>query len=186
MNNHEHHNMDHSHSHGGNESNAVVVKHSFKDFLPLIVIFAVIVAFTIWRASTVANADLMFLMTSFMGGFFIVFGGFKAFNLKGFAEAYGMYDVIAKRSKLYGYLYPFIEIGLGIAYLTAFSLLATNIVTLIIMLVGAYGVYLKLREKEVIPCACLGVVFKLPMTKVTLFEDLLMATMALVMIILLV
>ncbi|MDP3725587.1 MAG: hypothetical protein Q8R36_00140 [bacterium] len=43
---------------------------------------------------------------------------------------------------------------------------------------GALGVFLKLRDGEVVPCACLGVVFKIPMTWVTFIEDLLMAVMA--------
>ncbi len=56
---------------------------------------------------------------------------------------------------------------------------AVSAAVFVVMLVGAYGVYLKLKEHEEIPCACLGTVFKVPMTWVTLGEDLLMAGMAL-------
>lgn len=98
--------------------------------------------------------------------------------------AYKKYDVIAKKSTTYAYVYPIIEIGLAVAYLSSWNIFYINIFTLIIMLVSAYGVWLKLKEKEEIPCACLGTVFKLPMTKVTLFEDLLMAVMALGMLVL--
>jgi len=158
-------------------------KHGLKDFIPLIVILLIIILFTIFMWNKANNPDIMFGMRMFMSSFFIIFGAFKLINLKGFVSAYKMYDVIAKKSTLYAYLYPFIEIGLGLAYFFAWNLLLTNIITLIIMLIGSYGVWLKIREKEEIPCACLGVVFKLPMTKVTLFEDLLMATMALIMIV---
>ena len=113
-----------------------------------------------------------------MGFFFLVFGSFKILKWKAFAMAYREYDVIAMRSSLYSYLYPVIEICLAIAYLFAWNLVYTNIVTIVIMLVSAYGVWLKLRKKEEIMCACLGTVFTFPMTKVTLFEDLLMAVMA--------
>lgn len=122
-------------------------------------------------------------MEIFMGLFFVVFGLFKALNLKGFKDAYRMYDVIAMRYPSYGYVYPFLELGLGALYLLALYPLATNLATLVLMSVSAWGVYLKLRKKEKIMCACLGAVFKVPMTWVTLTEDLLMVGMALVMLI---
>lgn len=157
-------------------------KHVLRDFTPLISILVVIVIFTAYMWNTTDNPDLMFGMRIFMSGFFLIFGAFKLIKWKGFVKAYKEYDVLAKRSTFYAYIYPLIEIGLGLAYFFAFNLLLTNILTVIIMLIGSYGVWLKLKQKEEIPCACLGVVFKLPMTKVTLFEDLLMAAMAFVMI----
>jgi inner membrane protein involved in colicin E2 resistance len=41
--------------------------------------------------------DAMQWMQYFMSGFFLVFSFFKLLNLKGFAESYVMYDVLAKR-----------------------------------------------------------------------------------------
>jgi len=35
-------------------------------------------------------------MNHFMAGFFLVFSFFKLLNLKGFAESYSMYDIVAK------------------------------------------------------------------------------------------
>ena len=63
----------------------------------------------------------------------------------------------------------------------AFLRLPAALVAFAVMTVGAIGVGRALRRTERIPCACLGTVFKLPMTKITLFEDLLMAAMALAM-----
>lgn len=157
-----------------------------KKFLPLIVIFIIILAFTTLTTTMTGEPNLMFVMQMFMSGFFIVFGLFKIIKWKGFVTAYKEYDVLAMRSTTYAYLYPLIEIALGIAYFTAWNLVFINIVTIIIMLISAYGVWLKLKKREEIPCACLGVVFKIPMTKVTLFEDLLMAIMALIMLFMLV
>lgn len=161
-------------------------KRPLKDFVPLIIIFTVVIAITLVLNYFVFEPSPMRGMQLFMGVFFIVFGGFKVVKLKGFAEAYPDYDLIAMRSKAYAYIYPFIEVGLGVLYLLGMWLLFANIITLIIMSVGALGVYLKLRKGEEIMCACLGVVFKIPMTWVTLLEDLLMAVMAIIMIILLV
>jgi len=149
--------------------------HSVSDFYPLIGILTIVIIFTI--VSVLAfNQDLIL---SFMGWFFLVFGTLKTIRIKGFVEAYQMYDVLAKRSKVYAYLYPFLELGFGLAYLFVWQIEIVSIVVAVIMLIGAYGVYMKLKEHEEIPCACLGTVFKVPMTWVTLGEDLLMAGMAL-------
>ena len=163
--------------------NNTQVQSSISKFIPLIVIFSVIILFTAFRVISFGEWDTVFAMRNFMGAFFIVFGGFKVIKWGGFVEAYQMYDVIAKRSKVYAYLYPLIELALGIAYLTGFQLLAINWITLFVMLVSSIGVAKELLKGEEIVCACLGAVFKIPMTKVTLIEDLLMAGMALSMII---
>ena len=46
------------------------------------------------------------------------------------------------------------------------------------MLIGAVGVLRALLRKDTIRCACLGTALNLPMTTVTLVEDLVMAAMA--------
>jgi len=160
---------------------AMANSYTYKDFIPLGFIFLLITIFTFIR-QFYSGFDLMIAMQDFMAGFFIIFSLFKIINIKGFAEAYSMYDIIAKRFFMYGYLYPFIELGLGIAYLMQWFPLAINILTVILMLISSIGVAQELMKKRVIPCACLGVVFKIPMTYVTLLEDLLMAVMALIMI----
>lgn len=120
-------------------------------------------------------------MTDFMAAFFIVFGLAKLLNWRGFAQAYQTYDSIAQKSIVYAMAYPFIELALGFAYLTRWNLTITNIITLVIMLVSSIGVWRAIAKQEDFTCACLGIVFKIPLTYVTLIEDLLMAGMALAM-----
>lgn len=165
--------MEHNHIKVHNK--AGTMGHSISDFYSLIGILAVVGVLT-------ALGILYFAqdwMLAFMGYFFLVFGSLKVMRIHGFVEAYQMYDVLAKRSKAYAYLYPFLELGFGLSYLLVWQIEMVSIAVIIVMLIGAYGVYLKLREHEEIPCACLGTVFKVPMTWVTLGEDLLMAGMAL-------
>jgi len=71
-----------------------------------------------------------------------------------------------------------VELALGVAYRLGFALMVTNIITLVVMLIGAVGVLKALLDKRRIRCACLGTALNLPMTKVTLVEDLTMAAMA--------
>jgi len=151
--------------------------YSFRDFLPLIIIASIITGLSLAN-QVISGWYLNSFMTDFMAFFFLIFGAFKVYNLAAFAEAYKMYDLIAGRVYAYGFVYPFIELGLGLAYLTRWNPLITNWITLIVMLVSAAGVLNALRQKQTIMCACLGMVFKLPMTYVTLFEDSLMAAMA--------
>ena len=80
--------------------------------------------------------------------------------------------------KLYGFIYPFIEFALGIAYLVAFNPVFTNTTTIIVMGVSSIGVIQSVLMKKKIQCACLGAVFNLPMSTVTIIEDLLMVAMA--------
>ena len=117
-------------------------------------------------------------MGNFMGAFFLAFSFFKLLDLQGFADNYRSYDVVSKRIPAYGYVYPFIELLLGIAYVTAFQPFATNLVTLVVMSVSSVGVIQSLLNKRNIRCACLGTVFNLPMSTVTLVEDGLMVAMA--------
>ena len=151
------------------------MSHSIKDFYPLLGIVAVVGLLTALGVYVLAQD----WMLAFMGYFFVVFGTLKVIRLEGFVEAYQMYDVLAMRSKVYAYGYPFLELGFGVAYLLAWHVTLVSAVVAPVMLIGAYGVYLKLRKREEIPCACLGTVFTVPMTWVTLGEDLLMAGMAL-------
>lgn len=149
-----------------------------KKFLPLIVIFVIVFLLSLIR-QYIFEPDFMLWMNDFMAAFFLVFGAFKVINWKGFVKAYQMYDIVAKRSTAYAYLYPLIEIGLGLAYAFRFQLFWKNIITLFVMAVSAMGVAQALSKKQTIQCACLGAVFNVPMTWVTLGEDLLMAVMAL-------
>lgn len=124
-----------------------------------------------------ASFGIVNFMTAFMGVFFVVFAIFKLLDLPGFVSSYIGYDLIAKRSTAYAYLYPFIELGLGVAYLGN-APTEINWVTLVIMLIGAIGVQKQLLRGSKIKCACLGTFIKLPLTTVSLTEDLLMAAMA--------
>ena len=122
--------------------------------------------------------DVMEWMRHFMAGFFLVFSFFKLLNLKGFAESYMMYDVVARKFPVWAYIYAFTELALGIAFLINFSPLLTNTVTLIVMTVSIIGVLQTVLNKRKIQCACLGAVFNLPMSTITIIEDGLMILMS--------
>jgi copper chaperone CopZ len=122
-------------------------------------------------------------MMNFMGGFFIVFGAFKLLDVPSFANAYARYDVIAKVFKPWGYAYPFIETALGFAFLFHFHMLTAVWVALVLSVIGTIGAVQAMLSKQTIQCACLGTVFHLPMSVVTIVENVGMAAMAAMMLI---
>ena len=120
-------------------------------------------------------------MLDFMGLFYIVFSFFKMLDLKGFPESFKMYDPLAKRIPLYGWLYPFIETVLGLMFLMRFEVDIALVVTLIVLGTTTIGVLKTLLDKKQIRCACLGTALKLPMTEATLIENTIMMAMAILM-----
>lgn len=152
-------------------------------YKPILTIFFYILGVSLLVQANGAGFDWMSWMNHFMAGFFLVFSFFKMLNLSGFAESYRMYDVVAKAIPAWGYAYAFIELLLGIAYLIGFDPLLTNIVTFVVMSASIVGVLQSVMNKRKIRCACLGAVFNLPMSTVTIIEDALMIAMSLAMII---
>lgn len=120
-------------------------------------------------------------MLDFMGLFYIVFSFFKVLDLKGFPESFSMYDPLAKRLPVYGKVYPFLEIGLGLMFLMRYQIDIALILTLIVLGITTIGVAKTLLDKKSIQCACLGTALKLPMTEATFIENAIMIVMALVM-----
>jgi hypothetical protein len=149
-----------------------------QSYYPLILVLAFLVGLVALVEVRAGAFEPMRAMNHFMGGFFVAFSFFKLLDLPAFADAYSGYDILARRSRLYALAYPFIELALGVAYLSGVWPLATNIVTLVVMSVSSIGVIESLLNKRKIRCACLGSVFNLPMSLVTLLEDGLMAVMA--------
>ena len=161
----------------------------FNTYKPILLIFFYITIVTSIMAfqsikinEMETNQIVMKWMNHFMGGFFLAFSFFKFLDLKGFAESYKMYDIVAKRIPFWAYLYPFVELGLGLSFLSNIFPLFTNSITFIVMTISIIGVLQAVLNKKKIQCACLGAVFNLPMSTVTIIEDALMIVMSGVMI----
>ena len=156
-------------------------KSEFKQLFPLFLIFGYISA-----AAILLNAspwNVTGFMLDFMGLFYVVFSFFKLLDLKGFPESFKMYDPLAKVIPAYGWVYPFIEVVLGIMFLMRIEISIALIVTLVILGITTIGVVKTLLDKKSIQCACLGTALKLPMTKATFIENTIMIIMAITMLI---
>lgn len=159
-------------------TNAETPTEGLARYQPLILVLAYILGVTLFVEFAHGPFDLKRLMSNFMAGFFLAFSFFKLLDLTGFANSYAMYDVLAKRVPMYGYVYPFIELGLGTLYLFGYRPILVNMITFIVMAFSSIGVIIAVTNQQKIRCACLGTGFNLPMTTVTIIEDVLMASMA--------
>lgn len=151
---------------------------AWQTYRPLLIIVGYILGVSLLVQYPFDNFSGMTWMRHFMAGFFLVFSFFKMLNLKGFAESYSMYDLVAARWRTWGYIYPFVELGLGILYLTNLVPFYTNLITIIVLGVSTIGVIESNLNQRKIKCACLGDVFNLPMSTVTIIEDVSMVLMA--------
>lgn len=147
-------------------------------YKPILLIFLYISMLTLLVQFSNEKFDVMQWMRHFMAGFFFVFSFFKMLNLKGFTESYVMYDVVAKQFPAWAYIYAFTEMGLGIAFLINFNPIIINSITFVVMSISIIGVVQSVLNKKKIQCACLGAVFNLPMSTVTIIEDALMIAMS--------
>ena len=162
-------------------SEATIKGSKIKQLKPLFIILGYIFIASIllnyknWNSS---NA-----MLDFMGLFYIIFSFFKILDVKGFSMSFRMYDPLAKQAPIYGYIYPFIEVILGMMFLIRFEVNIALILTLIVLGITTIGVTQTLINKRNIKCACLGTTLNLPMTEATFIENAIMIIMAFLLLI---
>ncbi len=153
-----------------------VEKSKLQQLKPLLLIFAYL-----FVASFLLNFkewSTKEAMLDFMGLFYIVFSFFKFLDLKGFPDSFRMYDPLAKVLPIYGWIYPFLELTLGLLLLMRLQITTALIITIVIPGITTSGVIRTLLDKKKIRCACLGTALKLPMTEATFIENSIMLIMA--------
>lgn len=147
-----------------------------KQLFPLFLIFAFIIGAVL--VIHYGRFHVSEMMLDFMGMFFLVFSFFKFLDLDGFQSSFRKYDPLAAALPFYGWIYPFLELGLGICYIRDFVPNWVLICTLLVLGITTIGVLKSLVKKNTIQCACLGSVLNLPMTEATFIENAIMLVMA--------
>jgi hypothetical protein len=160
----------------GKEEDAEPV--ALRSYAPLFLVFGYIALTSVMIEYSSGEFQVLRWMGNFMAGFFLVFSFFKLLDLPAFAMSYSSYDIIAKRIYAYGYVYPFLELLIGLSFLFPAFHYWSSISTVILMSVSIAGVIQSLLKKSRFQCASLGAVFKLPLSKITLLEDGLMIVMS--------
>jgi copper chaperone CopZ len=148
----------------------------FKQLFPLGLIFLFLIGGTTIIHYPIFQTQAV--LPDFMGLFFVVFSFFKFLDLKGFQQSFRRYDPLSKSLPFYGWVYPFIELTLGVLFLMRWEVQLALWLTLGILSITMLGVVRVLMSKQQIQCACLGSVLNLPMTEATLIENVVMIGMA--------
>jgi copper chaperone CopZ len=147
-----------------------------KQLFPLGLIFVFLIGGTTIMHFPIFETQAV--LPDFMGLFFVVFSFFKFLDLKGFQDSFRRYDPLAKSLPFYGWVYPFVELALGVLFLMRLEVQLALWLTLGILSITTLGVVKVLLSKQQIQCACLGSVLNLPMTEATLIENAVMIGMA--------
>jgi copper chaperone CopZ len=154
------------------------------DYSVIVLLFSYLVLGTAAAMVAMKQWHTMHAMRYFMAGFFLAFSFFKLLDLRGFARSYARYDLLSRQWAPWGFLYPFVELGLGWLYLADMACVYVNAFALILAIVGLAGVVRVMVKREQVKCACVGAGFNLPVSTVTLLENGIMAAMAAAMLLL--
>lgn len=143
-------------------------------YKPLLVILAI----SLFTSAALNLAGHMSYLDGAMGMFLIQIALLKLLDVRGFADSFQRYDLVAGKLRVYALAYPFLELLFGVLFLSGLVPLITNIAFLVFMVIGTLGVVNVLRTGQSVQCACAGSGFALPVGRVTLLENVVMGAMA--------
>ena len=145
-------------------------------FIIFITIFIINYYFT-KKISKTNDKSNKYLYKNYMGFILIFFGLLKLYDIKQFALIFSKYDLISNKIDVYPYVYPFIEIILGILLINNIEI--SNIIRLIIliMVISVLSVVLTLIKGKNLRCGCMGSFFHIPLSYTTLSENIMMLIM---------
>src|SRR5437870_10979445 len=89
--------------------------HSVIDYWRLVSLILVSALAALAIVAGSGQTTMRSFMHAYMGVFLIFFALLKIFDLEGFKDGFAMYDLIAMLNSTWGYVYPFIELALGLA-----------------------------------------------------------------------
>ena len=126
------------------------------------------------------SQDSNVLIKNYMGIIYIVFGFLKLYDIDKFVNVFRKYDIIANKVEFWAWMYPFIEILLGISLLSNVFVNKTMKITLVLMIISIISVSISLLKKQNLRCGCLGTFFHIPLSYVTISENLAMLGLSMV------
>lgn len=118
----------------------------------------------------------------FMGVSLSMLASLKLMDIESFAEGFEKYDLITKQVKPYGKAFPFLELLLGLGFLSGAAPIATGLGSLVLGTSGAISVLKAVYiDKLALNCACVGGNSKAPLGVVSFLENAIMIVMGVVL-----
>ena len=152
-------------------------------YKPVLAVFAVAALLTI-AINALTGTPLIGLLGAgrFIAVSMCLLAMLKLQDLERFSSMFLGYDLLARRYVPYAYVYPFAELAAGILMLAGILTWFSAPLALVIGGIGAASVYKAVYiDKRDLKCACVGGSSNVPLGFVSLTENVMMATMALVM-----
>ncbi|MEO1684301.1 MAG: MauE/DoxX family redox-associated membrane protein [Cyanobacteria bacterium J06631_12] len=114
----------------------------------------------------------------FMGVSLSMLASLKLMDIDSFAESFEKYDLITQQAKPYAKAFPFLELLLGLGFLSGVAPVITGLGSLIIGASGAISVFKAVYiDKLELNCACVGGNSKAPLGVVSFLENAIMVGM---------
>jgi len=116
--------------------------------------------------------------SGFMGVALSMLASLKLMDLESFAESFEKYDLITQRVKPYGKAFPFLELLLGLGFLSGVAPIVTGVGSLVLGTSGAVSVFKAVYiDKLELNCACVGGNSSAPLGVVSFLENAIMIVM---------
>ena len=114
----------------------------------------------------------------FMGVSLSMLASLKLMDLESFTESFEKYDLITQQVKPYGKAFPFLELLLGLGFLSGLAPVATGLGSLVLGTSGAISVFKAVYiDKLELNCACVGGNSKAPLGVISFLENAIMIGM---------
>lgn len=143
------------------------------------------IAFAASLMSTLVSISVSDWIRWYVGSSLVVFGGAKLISYESFLEVFPQYDAFASRHNWYAYVFPVVEVFLGIFYILD---IGPDFMRYI--LTSAWFVYTFLGVSTNLDrlgpskdYTWLGKAFRLPMSSVLLFESAILASLTAVLVV---
>jgi len=129
--------------------------------------------FVLISISVLLSLMLSLGLKGFLGFSLVLMASCKLMDIKAFVFRFKQYDILAKKLPAYGFVYPFLELGLGLLLLAGLLTSVLAVAAVIIGLLGICGVVKSLFiDKHRFNCASLGGHYPLPLSVLSLTEHL--------------
>ncbi|MGB3613174.1 MAG: glutaredoxin [Elainellaceae cyanobacterium] len=123
-------------------------------------------------------------MSGFMGVSLSMLASLKLMDLESFTESFEKYDLITRRVKPYGKAFPFLELLLGLGFLSGIAPVVTGVGSLLLGTSGAVSVFKAVYiDKLELNCACVGGNSKAPLGVISFLENAIMIVMGIVLLV---
>lgn len=155
-------------------------------YRPLLIVLLFIVLYVALRSSVRPSTSAENIVNDVMAGFFLATGVLQLIFRRSSKKALLSYDPLAQRFPVYATLYAPLLLVFGVFLHTNSLMLPVNVLTVVLFSFQTYGMIRLLRRGDTATCACVGGAFAIPLSWVSVGENVAMIALSLISLIFLV